>query len=104
MIRVMYRWRVKPGGENAFRRAWETGTVAIRRVFKGSHGSLLMQSKEVPLEFAGVARWDSVEAWRSAHQSPQWPPDRESTRIVHAVAGKTIATEIFEELSDLTVS
>lgn len=71
MIRVIYRWRVLLGEEETFRRAWEIGTVAIRRACKGSHGSLLMRSKNTASEFAGVARWDSVEAWRSAHRSPQ---------------------------------
>ena len=102
MIRVIYRWRVKPGGEDAFRQAWEKGTKAIMRSTEGSHGSLLMQCRDRPSEFAGMARWDSIEAWRSAHENPNWPPDREAFRVVHRVAGKTISTKIFEELSDLT--
>lgn len=102
MIRVVYRWRVKPGKEETFRRAWDSGTAAIRRTFKASHGSLLLQRKDSPSEFAGMARWNSVEDWQSAHKGPQWPPDREAARTVHTVAGKTISTEIFEELSDLT--
>ncbi|MGH7916939.1 MAG: antibiotic biosynthesis monooxygenase family protein [Candidatus Binataceae bacterium] len=104
MIRVIYRWHVKSGGEQTFREAWEKGTAAIMRTVKGSHGSLLMQCTETPSEFAGMAKWDSIEVWRSAHQSPNWPPDREATRAVHRVAGRTISTEIFEELSDLTVA
>ncbi|MGH8012353.1 MAG: antibiotic biosynthesis monooxygenase family protein [Candidatus Binataceae bacterium] len=102
MIRVIYRWRVNPGGEQAFQQAWEQGTKAIMRAVEGSHGSLLMRCGDTPSEFAGMAKWESFEAWRAAHKSPNWPPDREATRVVHRVAGKTISREIFEELSDLT--
>jgi heme-degrading monooxygenase HmoA len=103
MIRVIYRWRVKPGGEEDFRRAWEKGTRAIIGTVEGAHGSLLMRCKETPSEFVGIARWDSFEAWQSARQHRPWPPDSESTRTVRVLAGRTISTEIFEELSDLTI-
>ena len=102
MIRVIYKWRVKPGNEEIFRHAWERGTVAIRRTFKAAHGSILLQHKEMPSQFVAIARWDSKEDWRSAHQSPQWPPDREATTTVKTVAGKTTSTDVFEEISDLT--
>jgi heme-degrading monooxygenase HmoA len=104
MIRVIYRWRVKPGGEELFRQAWKRGTSAIMRTAPGSHGSVLMQSRDSPSEFAGMAKWDSIEAWRAAHQSPQWPPDREATSMVRRVAGKTLSTEILDEITDLSAS
>ncbi len=103
MIRVIYRWRVKPGGEEDFRRAWEKGTRVILETVDGAHGSLLLRREDAPSEFVGVARWDSLAAWRSAHRRRPWPPDREASQTVHLLAGRTISTEIFEELSDLTI-
>ena len=102
MIRVIYRWQVKAGKEDIFRHAWERGTLAICRTFKGSHGSVLLQHKKMSSEFSAVAKWDSVEDWASAHKDPQWPPDPEAVRSVKTAAGKTISTDVFEEISDLT--
>lgn len=104
MIRVIYRWRVNPGAEEAFRRAWEQGTRAILETVEGAHGSLLMRRHGEPSEFVGIACWDSREVWRSARQRRPWPPDPEAAQIVRAVAGRTVSTETFEELSDLTVA
>lgn len=103
MIRVIYRWRVKLGSECEFRRAWEKGTRAILESVDGSHGSLLVRCVEKDSEFAGIARWESVAAWRAALKRRPWPPDPEAAQIVHAVAGRTISIEVFEEEADFTV-
>ena len=41
MIRILYSWRVKPGSEEAFVRAWTRGTCTIRETVRGANGSLL---------------------------------------------------------------
>jgi heme-degrading monooxygenase HmoA len=101
MIRVIYRWRVKPGKEEMFRHAWEKGTIAMRRTFKGAHGSLLLQSQKLSSEFTAIAKWDNEPDLLAARKSSLWPPDPDATHSVHLAAGRTISTEIFEEINDL---
>ena len=102
MIRVIYRWRIKPRNEEAFCRAWQTGTRAILCAVEGAHGSLLMKCNDMPAEFAGMARWESLAAWQEARQSRPWPPNREATRVVHSVAERVGVAGLFVELNDLT--
>jgi Antibiotic biosynthesis monooxygenase len=66
MIRVMYRWTVKPGNEAEFTRHWDTGTREIQSKCKGAMGSILVRSRKSPELFFGIARWESREAWKIA--------------------------------------
>jgi heme-degrading monooxygenase HmoA len=56
MIRVIYRWQVQAGQEDAFARAWSRGTRTIRATCKGAHGSVLLRSQRAPAEFLGIAQ------------------------------------------------
>ncbi len=98
MIRVIYRWKVQAGQENAFARAWSQGTRTIRATYKGAHGSVLLRSQREPSEFLGIAQWDSLEDcqvfWRSPH------PDSEAFRIV-SETGTFLSREIGDEIQDL---
>lgn len=98
MIQVIYRWRVKVGHEDAFIRAWTQGTRAIRANFKGSYGSVLLQSRRHPDEFLGIATWESLEDcaafWRSEH------PDPEAYRVV-SETGTFVSREVCDEIQDL---
>jgi heme-degrading monooxygenase HmoA len=94
MIRVMYRWDVGTGMEQAFCRWWHDGTLAIRRDRAGALGSVLLRTRDTPPTFVAVARWETtadLEAfWADA--GGQAFPDAELTAI-----------EIFDELDDLEV-
>ena len=59
MFLVIYRWRLRPGFEEQFARAWATITdLAINHC--GSGGSCL--SRDADGTWAAVARWESSEA------------------------------------------
>jgi hypothetical protein len=66
MIRVIYRWTVKPGEEEQFIRDWQAGTRKIQDNCAGAHGSFLIRDRKNPEHFFGVARWESDKAWRVA--------------------------------------
>src|SRR2546421_8223216 len=94
MIRVMYRWTVKPGHEDEFLRNWEAGTRRIRDECAGSYGSMMLRSDIHPERFYGVGRWESRQAWEAAQPgiiAMNLPgPIPESMRF-------------FDELDDLTI-
>ena len=66
MIRVIYRWAVKPGDEEQFVHDWQAGTRKIQDNCTGAHGSFLIRDRKNPEQFFGVARWESGKAWRAA--------------------------------------
>ena len=66
MIRIMYRWTVKAGGEDEFIRYWEEGTRRIQANCAGALGSLLIRDQKDPARFFGFARWESREAYFAA--------------------------------------
>lgn len=99
MIRVMYRWQVKPGTEDVFAQAWTQGTRAIQATFKGARGSFLLRDQLNPQEFIGVACWDSVEDCQVFWRSPR--PDPEAARIVAEVSTR-VSRLIYDEVQDLS--
>ncbi len=59
MIRVIFRWRVKPGDEEQFVHHWHAGTRKIQDNCAGAHGSCLIRDRKSSEHFFGVARWES---------------------------------------------
>jgi heme-degrading monooxygenase HmoA len=100
MIRIMYRWKVNPGQEDVFAKAWTQGTKVIRATVKGARGSLLLKSRKNPCEFVAIARWTSVEDWRAFRRGEQ--PNLESFRTAAAVS-QLQAVEPLSEVRDLRV-
>jgi heme-degrading monooxygenase HmoA len=100
MIRVMYRWIVKPGQEQVFAQAWTQGTKVIRSTVKGARGSLLLQSRKNPCEFVAIARWASVDDWRAFRRGG--PPKLDSFRTAAAVS-QLQTIEPLREVRDLRV-
>jgi len=98
MIQVIYRWRVKEGQEQAFTRAWTQGTRAIRAMFKGAHGSVLLCSHRRPLEYVGIATWESLADVKAFWDSE--PPAPEAFRVV-SESGTFLSREVFDEIQDL---
>jgi len=98
MIRVMYRWTVKPGQAHVFAQAWSQGTKIIRRTVKGARGSLLLQSQKNPHEFVAIARWASMEDWRAFRRGG--PPALDAFRTAAAVS-QLEAVEPLKEVRDL---
>ena len=99
-MRVMYRWKVKPGKEQVFARAWTDGTKFIRGTVKGARGSLLLQSGKNICEFVAIARWTSAADWQAFRRAEK--PPLESFRTAAAV-GQLQAVEPLSEVRDLRV-
>jgi heme-degrading monooxygenase HmoA len=97
MIRVFYRWRIKPGREDAFVQAWAQVTRSLRAQINGSRGSLLLRDRRAPTEFVAVARWQNLAAWQSFRQSNQ--SDSQAARVMRE-AGELLSTEVLAEVED----
>jgi heme-degrading monooxygenase HmoA len=102
MFIAVYWWRIKPGKEEQFRRAWHRGTELITARY-GSFGSRLHRERDG--RFVGYAQWPSYEAWQSAFDAKMFYDDA-ATRasFVDAIAeappdGKPLL--LMEVLDDL---
>jgi antibiotic biosynthesis monooxygenase len=63
MFVAVYWWRVHPGKEEQFRRAWRRGTGLITAKY-GSYGSRL--HRDADGRFVGYAEWPDEATWRAA--------------------------------------
>ena len=57
---VIYRWKLKPGREEAFRQAWEATTLDLKERRSGL-GSRLHQAADGT--WVAYAQWPSRETW-----------------------------------------
>ena len=65
MFVAVYWWRVEPGKEEQFRKAWHRGTELITRIY-GSFGSRL--HRDGAGLFVGYAEWPNEATWRAAFE------------------------------------
>jgi heme-degrading monooxygenase HmoA len=63
MFVAMYWWRVHPGKEEQFRKAWRRGTELITEKY-GSYGSRLHRDRDG--RFVGYAEWPDEATWQKA--------------------------------------
>ncbi len=80
MLYVLYRCRVKPGSETAFRALWARITEAIR-ARRGGLGSRLHRGDDGL--FYAYARWPSREAWVAAFALPPIDPQASAEMKEH---------------------
>ena len=70
---VLYRWRVEPGAEAAFRARWHEGTKRLKRL--GGLGSCLC--READGTFLAFARWPDeaarADAFARSGPTEPWP-------------------------------
>lgn len=84
MFVAVYWWRVHPGKEEQFRRAWRRGTDLIRERY-GSYGSRL--HRDADGRFVGYAEWPDEATWRAAFDQKMVYDDPETrAAFVDAVA------------------
>ena len=88
MFIALYRWKLKPGKEDQFRKAWSEVTVAIRENC-GSLGSRLHRSEDGT--WVAYAQWPTKELWQA---------ERALGPAVEA-ARKTMREAVEESLPDL---
>jgi heme-degrading monooxygenase HmoA len=65
MFIAVYWWRVQPGKEEQFRKAWHRGTELITRIY-GSYGSRLHRDRDG--RFVAYAEWPDETTWRAAFE------------------------------------
>jgi heme-degrading monooxygenase HmoA len=63
MFVAVYWWRVRPGKEEQFRKAWRRGTELITGIY-GSYGSRLHRDGDG--RFVAYAEWPDEATWRAA--------------------------------------
>ncbi len=68
---AIYRWRIAPGKESAFRGAWAQMTRAIREQ-RGGLGSRLHRTQDGV--FVAYAQWPSREAWEHSRAQASCDP------------------------------
>lgn len=102
MFVAIYAWRVRPGKEDQFRRAWCAGTRAITRKY-GSFGSRL--HRDASGRFIGYAEWPDEATWQAAFEAkmkyddPVARADFLDALIPGPEAGELIASmEVVEDL------
>ena len=70
MIRILYSWRVKPGSEEAFVRAWTRGTCTIRETVRGANGACYCAISKIR---RFLSRWPIGTIWRIIKLSVKIP-------------------------------
>ena len=97
MVRVIYRWKVKPQNFNEFKNIWSNTTNRIHDSVAGAQGSFMLKSLENETEVLTIAKWDSLESWKTFWGNEN-PKEMEAMRKL----GKRISAEVFEEIEDFT--
>jgi heme-degrading monooxygenase HmoA len=72
-----YWWKVKPGFEGQFRKAWRRGTELIQERY-GSLGSRLHTDDNG--RFIGMAEWPDRATWQRAYDAKMVYDDEETRR------------------------
>jgi len=93
---VIYRWRVRPGLEADFRRAWHRRTEKIHAV-RGSHGSRLHVESDGT--YCAIALWPSREAWEAAE--PPLPDDEADKKAFEDAVAEWLPALTMQVADDL---
>ena len=75
MFVAVYWWKVLPGKEEQFRKAWRRGTKLIKEKY-GSYGSRLHQDRDG--RFVGYAEWPDEQTWQDAFDNKMAYDDPET--------------------------
>ena len=98
MFVAVYWWRVHPGKEVQFRRAWRRGTELITQKY-GSYGSRL--HRDADGRFVGYAEWPDEATWQKAFDAKMVYDDPEARRMfVDAVCDAPLEPAFTMEVTD----
>lgn len=67
MLVVLYKWKLKAGAEETFRKAWSEVTLAIK-AHKGGLGSRLHRLEDGT--WMAYAQWPNQEKWEASKSIP----------------------------------
>jgi heme-degrading monooxygenase HmoA len=93
---VLYRWRLKPGKEESFIRAWSDRTKALLEL--GSLGSRLHQGDDGI--WYSYAQWPSAEVRAAAFEMPLEVEEASKTQQ----SRQEMSDAILEELPDIVLT
>lgn len=99
MIRVMYRWKLRPEHTDTFVVAWWEATHYIQTMAPGARGSMLLRSGTEMGVYVAVARWESLESWQAHRHAPSVVPEEITRTLLAAVTGPS-TIEIFDEVRE----
>lgn len=97
MIRVVYRWRVTEESFENFKEVWARTTNNIHKTVPGALGSFMLRSPEDKTEVLTVAKWDSVESWKTF-----WVAENPSEMVGMREIGERISVTVYDEVDDFT--
>lgn len=96
---VLYRWKVRPGKEEEFRRAWEIVTREIRD-HAGGLGSRLHRTRDGT--WVAYAQWPNREMWETAEVAT--PEGKEALGILRATIEERMEPILLEPIADYLMS
>lgn len=96
MFVVVYRWAVKPGREQEFRKAWVDVTEANYKAY-GSLGSRLHRNEDG--DWVAYAQWPSRDAWEKAWKRGVLANPAASAIMKNCVEEKSAQEQFFPTLS-----
>ena len=97
MIRVVYRWRVAPENFTAFEQSWSATTNRIHETVPGALGSFLLRGVEDESVVLTVAKWDSLESWKTF-----WQGSNPKEMVEMGTLGERLSAVAYEEVEDHT--
>lgn len=97
MIRVIYRWEVRPKDFEDFKRVWCATTNRIHESVPGALGSFMLRASDDGSEVLTVAKWESTELWKRFWGKQDPEEMREMRRL-----GKRVSVEAYDEIDDYT--
>ena len=94
---VLYRWRLHPGTEESFIRAWSRVSELLRE--RGSLGSRLHRGPEEV--WYSFAQWPSEAARAQAFSLPSADPG--ALKAMHAAIAESLPEIVLESMADFMV-
>ena len=95
---VLYRWRIHPGSEESFVKAWSVNSA----LYLAKHGSLGSR-----LHRGDDGLWYSYAQWPSAHAREQafvhGSVDEEASRQMREAVAESLPEVVLESVSDFMV-